>query len=243
LLEKSPNDPQLLLAAASGFTQYTYAFVQQDAGRLDATATRHGAQQARARARRLYARARGYGWRGLEAVQPGFTASFAKDRVVAVAGLNKQSVPWLYWTAAAWAAQIAISTDDLALVGDLPAMESLMGRALALDESFGDGAIHEFYLAYDGGRSEATGGSLARAKQHFARATELGAGQKVGPLVTYAEVISVQAQNRHEFDELLDRALAFDVSVKEASRFRLVNALAQERARWLRERATDLFLE
>lgn len=240
LLEKSPNDAALLLAAASGFTQYAYAFVQEDAERSEAT-SRPAAQHGLARARRLYVRARNYGWRGLEVAHPGFASIFAKDRAAAVALLGKRDVALLYWTAAAWAAQISISKDDLALVADLPTMESLMNRALMLDESFDYGAIHEFYIAYDGGRSEATGGSAVRAKQHFDRVMELCAGKKVSPLVTYAEVISVQTQNRKEFEALLDRALAVDVN--EDLRFRLVNVMAQQRARWLKERATDLFLE
>ena len=150
-------------------------------------------------------------------------------------------MPVLYWTAAAWAAEIALSKHDLTLVADLPAVEALMDRALVLDEAFDHGAIHEFYVSYDGGRAEAAGGSVARAREHFARAMQLNGGEKVGPLVTLAEVVAVQAQDRKEFDALLDRALAFDADA--APRFRLVNLIAQERARRLRARTGDLFLE
>src|ERR1041385_2937044 len=70
LLAENPRHPGLLAAAASGFTQYAYAFVQQDedeAEPRDLTA----AEALRARANRLYLRAKGYGLRGLEVRHPG----------------------------------------------------------------------------------------------------------------------------------------------------------------------------
>jgi len=70
LLEESPRHRGLLLAAAGGFTQYTYAFVQQDADEAED----HDLQAAAAlhdRARRLYLRARDYGLRGLDAAHEG----------------------------------------------------------------------------------------------------------------------------------------------------------------------------
>jgi len=64
LLAESPRHKGLLFATASGFTQYSYAFVQQDADEMeDKDVT--GAAHLRARARRLYLRARNYGLRGL----------------------------------------------------------------------------------------------------------------------------------------------------------------------------------
>src|SRR6266853_373321 len=62
-LAENPRHPGLLAAAASGFTQYAYAFVQQDA---DETEPRDltAAEALRARANRLYLRAKGYGLRG-----------------------------------------------------------------------------------------------------------------------------------------------------------------------------------
>ncbi len=65
LLAESPRHQGLLLAAASGFTQYSYAFVQQEADEMEAQDLRE-AERLRTRARRLYLRARNYGIRGLE---------------------------------------------------------------------------------------------------------------------------------------------------------------------------------
>jgi predicted anti-sigma-YlaC factor YlaD len=71
---------------------------------------------------------------------------------------------------------------------------------------------------------------------------ELSRGKKVSPLVTLAETVSVRAQDRKEFLELLGRALSFDAR-KEAPEYRLANLVAQRKARWLKGRVDELFLE
>ena len=117
-----------------------------------------------------------------------------------------------------------------------------MRRALALQEDFEDGAIQEYFIAFEGGRPEAMGGSAEKARLHFRRAMEISGGKKVSPLVTLAESVSVRAQDRKEFLELLDRALSFDARGG-PPRYRLSNLVAQRKARWLKGRADELFLE
>jgi predicted anti-sigma-YlaC factor YlaD len=240
LVDAAPEHPGLLLSAASGFTQYAYAFVRRDAELLDEERPSE-AKPVYARARKLYRRARAYGMRGLDVHAEGFAAEFRRDRRSALARLEAGAVPLLYWTAVAWAAEISISKDDAKVLGEQPDMEALMARALALDPDWGEGAIHEFYIAYDGGRSEAIGGSVARAKDHYDAALRLSKGRRVGPHVSWAESVEVQRQDKKKFLELLDRALAYDVD--ESPETRLVNILSQERARWLKGRVEDLFAE
>jgi hypothetical protein len=240
LIDAAPDNAKLLTAASSGFTEFAYAFVQQDADRLDEKDPPES-RRLLARAKKLYARARRYGMRGLEAREPGFGAAFEKDRKAALAMCEKGDVPLLYWTASAWAAQISISKDDATLLGDLPQMESLMNRALALDESWGAGSIHEFFISYDGGRPESAGGSAARAKQHFDRAVALSHGRRMTPYLAYAEGVCEQKQDKKQFLELVDKVLAFPID--EAPEIRLVNLIAQDRARRLKGRVDDLFAD
>jgi len=65
LLAETPNHRGLLLGASSGFTQYAYAFVKQQADRIE-DEDYDEAERLRTRARKLYLRAREYGLRGLE---------------------------------------------------------------------------------------------------------------------------------------------------------------------------------
>jgi predicted anti-sigma-YlaC factor YlaD len=239
LLAQSPKNKNLLLAATSGFTQYAYGHLQQDADLTEANDLA-AATALRARARKLYLRALDYGLRGLEVDIPNFRAELRKDSKAAVGRLEKAHVPLVYWTGNAWGAAISISKDDAELTADQSLVEALMRRALALDEEYERGSIHDFFIAYEGGRAS-VGGSLDLARKHLERVRELSKGTRVSPLVSFAETISVGTQNRKEFQSLLEEALSFDVN--KAPESRVANLIAQRRARWLLGRTTELFVE
>jgi len=79
------------------------------------------------------------------------------------------------------------------------------------------------------------------AEGHFNRAMELNGGRSIGPLVSLAETVCVQQQDRERFTELLTQALEFDVD--EYPEMRLANLISQEHARWLLSQTDDLFYE
>lgn len=237
LLAESPRHPGLLLAAANGFAQYAWAFVDSEATIAGDDPLR--ADELRARAKRLYLRARDYGLRGLELRHPGIGERLRRDPPGAAAELEREDVALAYWTAAAWGGAIAAGTDDPALLADVGVVKATMQRLLALDEAFGGGAVHEAMLALEA-LPAAMGGSPERARGHFARAVELSGGRKASPYVTLAEQISVPAQDRAEFDRLLEQALAVDVDA--APEHRLANLVVQRRARALQARADGMFL-
>lgn len=239
LLAETPAHRGLRLAAASGFTQYAFAFVQQDADRI-ADEDYAAAGALRARARRLYLRARDHGLKGLEVSHDGFTGRLGADPEAAVRVTVKDDVPLLYWTAAAWGAAIALGKDNAELLGDQGRVEALADRALELDETFDAGAIHAFFITYEMARPGAAGDPAARARRHFDRAMELCAGGQAGPLVSLAEAVAVPGQDRAEFRALLERALAIDPDAH--PEWRLANLVMQHRARWLLARTDELFL-
>jgi len=239
LLAETPSHRGLLLAAASGFTQYGYAFVQQDADELESTNVA-AANALRDRARRLYLRARDYGLRGLGVTHADFSTHLRTDPRAAVATCTTADVPMLYWTAASWVAAVAIKKDRPDLIADLPLIEALIDRALVLDETFDHGAIHSFLINYEMARTGATGRPEARATAHFDRAVALGGGQQASPLVAFAEAVCIDRQDRARFEALLREALAIDADAQPPSR--LVNLIMQRRARWLLTRTDDLFL-
>jgi len=240
VLTETPNHRELLLALAQGFVQYSYAFVEMPADELEDRDLKAAYAQ-RERARRLYLRARNYGLRGLETAYPGIGSALRADPARAVAGTSAQDVPLLYWTAAGWAAAISLSKDNAFLIGDLPIVEALVRRALALDETFDNGAIHVFLISYEMSRSGLSSDAPARARRHFARAVELSGGMHAGPFVTYAEAISVSERNRKEFEQMLRRALALDLDKK--PEWRLVNLVMQRRGRWLLSQSERLFVD
>jgi predicted anti-sigma-YlaC factor YlaD len=239
LLEESPRHKGLLLAAASGFTQYGFAFIQQDADFVEAQDLAR-ATALRDRARKHYRRALEYGLRGLEVDHHGFRTALRNDPAAALAPMRKKDVPLLFWTANAWGAAIALSKDDSELTADQNLAEALMRRALALDEGYERGSVHDFFISYEGGR-RSVGGSVGEARQHLERALALSGGHRAWPLVNFAETVSVGDQNRQEFDSMLRRALAIDPDA--VPEVRVANLVAQRRARWLLGRADELFVE
>ena len=238
LLRESPKHAGLLLAACQGFTQYAYAFVQMDADYGTADFERQEAL--RQRALKLYLRARGYGLRGLELKHEGLTQRLATDPTQAVEAVTAKEVALLYWTAAAWGSAISLGKDRPELVADFPAVKALMQRALALDENFEGGAIHEAMIVLEALPPE-MGGSVERARAHFERAVAISKGEKPGPYVTLAESVSVMKQDRREFRDLLNRALAIDPEKNQS--VRLVTVLTQRKARTLLAREDELFIE
>jgi predicted anti-sigma-YlaC factor YlaD len=240
LLAESPNHPGLLFAASSGFTQYAYAFIQQEADEMESR-NLEAATAMRLRARRLYLRARDYGMRGLEARQKGFEQLLRINARSAVQLSIRADVPLLYWTAASWGAAISLSKDEPALVAEQPMVEALIDRALQLDESFDQGAIHNFLISYEMVRQGAPGVPAERARKHFERAVELSGGLQAGPFVALAEAVALDRQDRKEFEALLHRAVGVDVNAKKE--WRLVNLIMQRRARWLLSRVDELILE
>ena len=236
LLESTPEHGGLLVASASGFA--SYAYLLQDAASRAEPSDRESARLQRQRVSRLYLRGRDSALRGLEVAHPGFRAAIATDLGAALADTDRDDVDLLYWAAAAQAGALSANKGDAELIADLPRAGAFMQRVLELDESYGAGAAHEFFVSYEASRP---GGSVARAREHFARAQELAHGERASLFVSLAENVSVQQQNLAEFQSLLDSALVVDL--ERAPQHRLVNVLAQRRAQWLRERTADLFLD
>ena len=128
LLAESPNHTGLLFAAASGFTQYANVYVHQDADVMEAQDLEKSAAL-RARARRLYLRARDYGLRGLDVRHPVSARPSGTIRGKPCWLAKASDVPLLYWTAASWGLAISLSKDNPDLIADQPIVEDLIDRA------------------------------------------------------------------------------------------------------------------
>jgi predicted anti-sigma-YlaC factor YlaD len=241
LLATIPDDVELLTALAANFTQYGYAFVDQDADLAELEGKTAEARAGHERARKLFLRARDYGLRGLEELYPGISARLlaARDLDPALARVKEKDADLLYWTAAAWALAISDGKSDMQLVSELPAPVAMMRRGLALAPTFEHGAFDEFFVTYEGGRKAADGGGPAVARLHLERAMALSGGKKLGVRVAWAETVLVQEQDRAAFEAELRRVIAFDAD--SAPEYRLANLIAQRRARALLAHLDDLF--
>ncbi len=161
------------------------------------------AQELRQRAKNLYLRGRSYALRAIELKQGNFIAGLREDPVTTLSVFSAQDITALYWFSLSWVAAIAADKSDMEMLADLNLVEPIILRCLELDESFDQGALHTFMIAYQGGRSPVQGGGAAKARLHFARAEVLASDTNVSPLVSLAESVSIGEQNRHEFETFM----------------------------------------
>ncbi len=240
LLTAAPDHRGMLLAAARGFTQYAYVYVQLPAEEAEERDVAFAYSQ-QERARRLYLRARDYGLRGLGLEGEGALMKLLTDPSKALAATTRDDVALLYWTGVAWFAAIALSKDSPSIVAGLPGADALIGRAAALDVDFDHGSLRTFLIGYEMDRPNAAADAETRARAHFARAVELSTGGHAGPYVSLAESVCVAQRKRGEFESLLKQAIQLDAGAR--PEWRLANLVIQRRARRLLARTDELFPE
>jgi hypothetical protein len=240
LLDSIPRHEPLLTATCAAYTQYAHGFVQVHAEETqfdNYERSRHYTD----RALNLGLRGRDFCWRGLEVRFRNAAPKLKRDPVVAVAAAKRAHVPLLYWSAASLGAAISLGgIDHPELLIDWPVVRALGERALALDDTWGNGAVHELLMTVES-QGEALGSSEERARQHFARAVEIQKGLSPSPYLGLALGLARSRQDRREFEELLRRALAIDPAQDPDNR--LVTLIMQKRARHFLDHADDLFLE
>jgi predicted anti-sigma-YlaC factor YlaD len=242
LLNESPNHPGLLLTACRGFVLYSYGYVDYEA-QLVEEEDLDKSKVMKIRARKLYLRALRYGLHGLEQSYPGFENLLFLEPEKATAQIIRKNMnrdlPFLIWNAAALGLAISASRDDAALLARLPEVEAMMDKGLELDETWEDGLIHMFKVQLASAKVGGVDQELIR--KHYERALELSQGRSAGVYVAYVEAVSIPNQNISEFRSLLALALAVDPD--QYPEGRLLNLMAQRRARWLLDHVDGLFLD
>ena len=243
LLQEVPENTDLLLTTCQGYALYAYANADLEAERLFGSTAPGSYRQARfqqERALKFYLRARDYCFRALDTVYPGLSQELTRDPGEALAKVELEHLPLLYWTAGTWGSAVSQGVDRPELVVHLPSVRALLGRSLELDEDYGDGALHEAMILLEA-LPETMGGSLERAQFHYERALELNGGKQAGIYVTWARTVAVNEQDRDLFVELLEKALALDLEGV-AENDRLVHVMQQRLAKILLDRIDEFFL-
>jgi len=226
LLLADPGNAMYRVQAAMGFYGYALGFVEAD--NPD-------------RAVALYLRARDHALVALD--RAGMAqATLIGDAVElerALAKLDARAVPALFWTASAWGKWIELQLDNPARLDELPRVEAMMQRVLALDETYFHGGAHVFFGAYYGGRAPMFGGDFARSAKHFDRAAALSQNQLLWAEVYRARYLLRQMGAREAFHATLSRVL--DAPANSDPELNLANALAKKQAADLLAQEEDLF--
>jgi predicted anti-sigma-YlaC factor YlaD len=239
LLSQNPNHQGLINTTGSMFVMYANAFVQGPAEMLPSYMFEER-QSALDRAKGLYLRGMEILYRGLESKYRGFSTAYVDGRLPEfLARMGKADVPALYWSAAAGFSAYSIDLLDFELSARVSEWTAMIHRAYELDPDFNGAALDEFFIIFYASLPELMGGDIERAKDHFRRAIEKTAGNSASAYVSYAQSVSVPAQDYDTFLEYLELALAVDPDADVSTR--LVNVIAQQRARWLLDNAWVFF--
>jgi predicted anti-sigma-YlaC factor YlaD len=241
-LAKHPEDQDLILATGSLFVMYANVFVQGPAEMLPAERFAER-QEELEKSKQLYLRGVEILTSGLELKYPGFGEA-SKNRETLEQFLTRtkeEDVPTLYWLVAGTLSAYAINPMDLELGFKIPALTALINRAYALDPDFNNGSIDEFFVLFYASLPESLGGDKSKVDTHFNLALEKSGGLSMGPYVSYAQAICIPAQDYDTFKKYLDTVLALNVNASKNRSSRLVNIIAQRKARYLLDRASYYF--
>ena len=223
LISQSPDNPALLSAGAQLFALYGSRFAAPD------------------RAIALTAKARRYGERAIclvhkEACQ---WHGMDYDRFTAeLTVVGKKEIGPLYSYAVSWLSNLDATSEDWTAVAELPWVEAVLTRVLALDESYENGAVHGYLGILNTLRPPALGGRPEIARGHFERAIELSGGRDLSIKVEYARRYA-----RLVFDQELHDRLLTDVlnAPAEAPLYTLFNVLAKQEAQELLDTSKEYF--
>lgn len=226
LIKGDPENEQLLLMASQGFSAYALAFVEDDSAE---------------RAAHLYMRGRDYALRVLLADED-FATGFAGSVPVfkeALAKLDKDDVPAVFWAAFGWGAAINLSRTDPAAIADLPRVNAMMEFVAAHDRAYYYGGALVYLATMNAVTPVMLGGNPERSKALFDEALALTHEEFLMTLVYYAQSYAMLTLNKELFDELLDKVDRTSLDVLPEAR--LPNVVAKEKARRLRAKAQDYF--
>jgi predicted anti-sigma-YlaC factor YlaD len=248
LLDKAPDHQGLILTTGSLFVMYANAFVQGPVEFLPSPryAERQAAQE---RAKKLYLRGVDILRTGLERKYPGIGAAGIGEASGAdaaggglapfLAKMAKADVPLLYWIAAGTLSAFSLDPFDYVLARRVPECMTYAGRAYELDPDFNSGTLDDFFVLAYSSLPVAMGGAPELVGLHFERAVEKSGGRLAGPYVSYAQAVAIPAQDYESFRSCLRKALDIDVNADRDNR--LMNILAQNKARTLLDLAGEYF--
>jgi len=224
LIQGEPQNADLLLAGARLYDSYSSAFVDDPQ-----------------RAQRLSARAFGYARRATCVKMPALCQQLDAPFEAfqgEVAKADVKDVPVLYQLASSWAGRLQANSGDWNAIADLPKVQALVERVVALDPAWANGEPYMYLGVLATLRPASLGGKPEEGKAYFEKALALSGGKNQMVRVLYAERYARLVFDQELHDKLLNEALAAD---PHAPGLTLINTVAQQRARKLLESGKDYF--
>jgi hypothetical protein len=225
MVQAVPDNEQLLIAAAQSYSSFASLFVED---------------QDKEYANLLYERGKQYALRSLE--MRGFKEPLQRpfdDFKEGLKRLGKKDVPYIFWAATCWVNWIRLNLDSIEAISELPRVESLMKRALELDEGFYYGGPHLFMGIWFASRPKIVGGDLKKAQEHFLKALDLGQGKFLMAYVYYANYYARKMTDKDLFTSTLQKVL--ETPAETSPDLVLLNTVAKKQAKELLSRVGEYF--
>jgi len=223
-VEGSPDDPDILAAAATLYATYGAVFADEEI-----------------RASRLTTRARRYALTAMcETYSPacGWPDATYDEFVATLDGIGPRKAEYLYTYGFVSLAFLRAHSSDLNSLAELPQIEALFEHYLDVG---GDGVNSSVYT-YMGIlltlRPPALGGEPERAREYFEKAIAETAGKDLSAKVEFARGYAKLLYERELHDQLLNEVMAADPY---QDGYTLSNVLAQQDAAALLAEADDYF--
>lgn len=224
LIEGNPKDANILIAGARLYSVYAAVFVKD-----------------KERARRMSTKAKNYARRAVCLKQDALCEvdQGAYDQLLpALADTRYDQLPALYTYALAWALWIQNHSDDWAAIADLPKIEAMLQRVVAIKDGYEDGQAHLYLGILYTQRPPALGGKPEVGRHHFEKALHYSSGRDLMVKVEYARHYARMLFDQELHDRLLTEVLNADAV---AQNHTLSNVLAQRQARELLQSSADYF--
>ena len=224
ILSRDPDNQKMNLIAAQGFGAYAMAFVQD---------------QEPERARELYKRGMQYAFRSLPDGKT-FSQEIKLDKLESTLNKYDQSeVPYLFWTAYNWGNIILMTLDKPVSLMNLVKVEKIMGRCQELDEEYNFAGVNLFYGSYYAGRPAILGGNPEKGKKYFERCFQLNNEKFYMAKYYMARYYATSVGDEQSFDSLIKEI--GELNIDKYPDYRLMNAIAKEKARQLKNNKSKYF--
>lgn len=227
LLKNDPENEELLLLLAQGYSGYALGFVEDEDPK---------------RAKIFYERAFNFGQRALMGTNEKpwrWTEESKSIFEKTVKDIDESEVPALFWTIFAMAGKINVSLDDPAALINVSILENAIKKIKGINPEFFHGSIFLLKGAIEGMKPRMLGGNPDAAKENFDKNLEITEGKFLLTQVYQAKFYAAKTLNEEMFDKLIEEIENFDVGTK--PEIGLFNQIAKKKAALLKSQRDELF--
>jgi hypothetical protein len=150
-----------------------------------------------------------------------------------------KDVPAIVWAAANWTQFISLHLDSTAVLPDIPRVTALLDRACELDGTYFMGLPHIILGILHAFRPPMLGGDPKASQESFAEALRISQGRFFLRDYFFAKYYCYRMQDSEAFEKSLLGVIHGSEAV--LPRYRLLNAIAKEKAKRLLQQKDDIF--